>query len=715
MDNAFRLTVDKHQIAHLVFDLPGEKVNTFSLPVLEALERKLDEVAHDPEIKLLAISSAKDGVFIAGADLHSFESMTRETSSVTKMIDTGQRVFSKLEKLRIPSVALINGACLGGGLELALACTYRVVSDHPKTVLGLPEVTLGIIPGWGGTQRLPRLIGLVEALPLVLSGKPVKGNKAWKIKLADALVPAEFFNEKSREFLSYCLTQQGKQQILKRRSQWNWKQLFLEKNPFGRTYLFHRAKRDVLLRTHGHYPAPIVALELIKDTIHQPLKEGLEEEADTFKSNISTVFSNAQNLIHLFFTQEALKKEPWTTAAPVAIQSAGVIGAGTMGSAIAWLFSNRDIPVRLKDVDWTAIGKGLGHAHDLYASLLKRKKIKPNELSMKFHHLSGTTDYTGFNHLDIVVEAAVENLDLKKQIIAELESALPPHAIIGTNTSSLTLAAMSASMQNPERLVGMHFFNPANRMPLVEVVASSKTSPTAIATAVAICKQLRKTPVVVGDCPGFLVNRIFIMGSNEIMHMYEEGVPAETLETMMLQFGMPMSPFILADEVGNDICYKVGKVFEEAYGMRMRTPKLMELMYENHLYGRKNGQGFYLYKNNKYRYNSMVEKLKETIPTAKNAHSISENEMIDRVFLSMINEAARCLEENVIQNPAYLDMALIMGMGFPPFRGGLLRYADSLGIDYIVDRLYQLQERYGMRFAPCQYLIAMHHAHDTFL
>jgi len=707
MDSAFRFSVDANGVGRLVFDLPNEKVNTFSLPVIEQLEKIIDEAAQNKAIKILAISSAKEGIFIAGADLHSFERMASDQAHVNSMIDTGHRVFDKIANLPYPTVALINGACLGGGMELALACTYRVVSDHPKATLGLPEVSLGIIPGWGGTQRLPRLIGLVDALPLILGGKPVKAFKAWKMKMADAIFAAEFFDAKGDEFLKYCLTPEGKNKIAARRRQHGLRFQLLENNPIGRKFLFRKAKSDILSKTRGHYPAPLVALDLIAATCRLPLQKGLSKEKEAFKNNVATAFSNAKNLIQLFFTQEMLKKDPGVTVEvkPLKVSSVGVIGAGTMGSGIAWLFCQRDIFVRLKDVSWKAIGNGIGAVYSIYAKMLKDKRIKPSEVSLKFHRLSGTIDYSGFKNVDLVVEAAAENLELKHQILRELEGTVRKDTIIGTNTSSLTLADMGSVMKYPERLIGMHFFNPANRMPLVEIVISYKTSPQVIATTVDLCRKLGKTPIVVHDCPGFLVNRIFIAGANEIMRMYEEGVSHKALESMMLDFGMPMSPFALADEVGNDVGNKVSHVFQDAYGSRMAVPKIVTAMYENGLFGKKCGKGFYIYSGKKIKFNPEVEHLRKGLGITPK--QVSDRDMSDRVFLLMINEASRCLQEKVITNPAYLDMALIMGIGFPPFRGGLLRYADSLGIDYIVNQLKSFQSQYGDRFTPSEALLDM--------
>ncbi|MBA3815331.1 MAG: enoyl-CoA hydratase/isomerase family protein [Parachlamydiaceae bacterium] len=715
MSNAFKLNVDKEGIANIIFDLPGEKINKLSMETMKEFDEMLDQVAANKEIKALIISSGKPDIFIAGADLRSFEPIFKDPTKGREIIVNGHRIFNKLSALPIPSFAFINGACLGGGMELALACTYRLVSDNPKSVMGLPEVSLGIIPGWGGTQRMPRLVGLTEGLALILSGKPIKAQKALKINLVDAIAPADFFEVKSKAFVQNVLTNDGKKQIEKKRTSSSWKKNLVEKNPLGRTFLFRMAEKDVIKKTKGHYPAPLVALKLIQESFHLPLQEGLNKEIEAFTGNLSKDFINAPHLIHLFFVNEALKKDKdlLGDATPTKINAAGVVGAGTMGSGIAWLLSNQEIPVRLKDIDWTAIGKGYSTANAIYSKLVKDKRMKASEASLKFHRLSGTIDYSGFQQVDLVIEAAVESLNLKHQILKELEKNIPKDAVIGTNTSSLTIAEMCSVMEHPERFVGMHFFNPPNKMPLVEIVAGEKSSPKAIATAVDICRKLGKTPIVVKDCPGFLVNRIFVRGANEVILMFQEGTDFKKLETMMLDFGMPMSPFVLADEVGNDVGYKVSKIFHEAYGDRMVVPKLIELMNEHKLYGKKSGKGFYLYEGEvRKERNPEVNNLKQSLNIKESP--TPDTDLSDRVMFSMINEAAQCLDEKIIENPAYLDMALIMGIGFPPFRGGLLRYADQVGIDKVVERLKHFENVYGSRFAPCNKLIEMQREKKNF-
>lgn len=711
MISPFRYSVDENKIATILFDTPGAKVNTISSAVLDHLEPIIDKLASDKSLKAVVIASGKPENFIAGADLHSFFPMFTNPELAADMIDKGHRVFSKLSNLSIPSFAMIQGACLGGGMELALACTYRIVSDHPKTMLGLPEVTLGIIPGWGGTQRLPRLIGLMQALPLLLTGKSVTAVQAAKLKLVDAIMAPPFFETEGKAFILKCLENQ-KSQLAKRKRKWLFN--LMDGNFLGRLYLFWRARADVLKKTKGHYPAPLVLLDLLKETYTLPLTQGLKKEAETFKSKLGTTFINAKNLIELFFIQEKLKKDAGAPidAKPIPISSAAVIGAGVMGSGIAWLFSNQGISTRVKDIDWKVVGKGIGNAYALFQKRVKEKKMSRAEASIKFHRLMGCVDYSGFSGCQFIVEAAVENLDLKHKILSELEGVVAPDAIIGTNTSSLTLSQMSSEMKHPERLVGLHFFNPANKMPLVEVVSGKKTDPKALSTAVDLCRRLGKTPLVVGDCPGFLVNRLTMPGVCEIVRMYEEGAGFQALEKMMLNFGMPMGIFELSDEVGIDVLYKVCHSFEKAYGERMSVPKLIDALYEKKMFGKKSGKGFYCYEGKKRRENGEVEILRKQIGAT--SHYISKEEMLDRAFLVMVNEAARCLDEKIVSSAAYLDMATVMGTGFPPFRGGLLRYADTLGISLIVNKLKALEEKCGMRFKPASALLAMLKANKSF-
>lgn len=706
MSDAFKLTIDTKGIAHLLFDYPDEKVNKVSLAVLEELDTILEGIKDNTQIKALVISSAKEGIFIAGADLKSFEGLFKDFDLAQKMIEMGHAVFNKLEDLPFPSIAVVNGVCLGGGMELALACTYRVVGDHSKTTLGLPETNLGIFPGWGGTQRMPRLVGLMQGLTMVLTGRPVDAKKAFKTHLADAIFPSEFIDEKVDEFVAQILTSKGKEKVLERRKPKGMMSLLFERNPLGRAFVFWKSRRDVLKKTKGQYPSPIAALDLIQQTFTMPLKEGLKKEVGAFVKSMSGAFQYAPNLIYIFFNSEQMKKDPGMLGENVSgkeVKSIGVLGSGIMGNGIAWLMSYRDIPVRMKDINWKAVGKGFNAAWDTYKVLIKKRKLKPAQANRKFHLISGTVDYSGFDKLDFVIEAATENLELKHKILQELEEKVGPDTIIATNTSSLRIDELAPALKHPERLVGMHFFNPPARMPLVEIISGKQTTKEAVQTVFELCQRLKKTPVVVGDCTGFLVNRVFVQASYEITRMLEEGVPQERLDKIFVKFGFPLAPFVLLDMVGNDVNLKVMKSLEKAYGSRMEVPKIVETVNERNFLGEKVGKGFYIYEKKSKKINEEIVKL---LPKKKEL-KISDTDIIDRALLAMINEAARCLEEDIVHSPGYLDMAMVFGTGFPPFRGGLLKYADSIGIETLMDKYKHLEDNYGEMFAPCDKLKAM--------
>lgn len=692
MTKAFDLTVDQDGIATLLFNLEGEKVNKFSPEVLDELERVIDYAAKDKNIRSMILKSGKPGIFIAGADLNTFKQAEHKPEMINELIKKGHRVFDKIEHLPFPTIALIDGVCLGGGTECALACTYRVATDNPKTSIGLPETQLGIFPGWGGTQRLPRLIGLQNALQIILTGKPVDGKKASKMGLVDAYFPKTFADERTYEFAKKIKIHRPKRKT-------SFMETLLEGNPLGRALVFRKARENVLKATKGNYPAPIIALDLIEETYTLPKKEGLKREIEYFSNGVQKELKNSIHLINLFFISEALKKQAEAiNAEPVNVQAAGVLGAGTMGGGIAWAFSNADINIRMKDVNWDAVAKGYEEANKTFYKMVTKKRLRPHEANQKFHRIIGTIDYSGFKNCDFVIEAIVENIDVKRQVLKELEEVVSPETIIATNTSSLTIEDISAGMKYPERFVGMHFFNPVPLMPLVEVVAGPKTSPKAVATVLELCKRMKKTGIVVGDCPGFVVNRIFMNAANEVLKMLEEGVPMKKIEDALEAYGLPMSPFLLIDEIGIDVTYKVSKQFEKSYGERMAIAPLLEKVYNMKLLGKKGGKGFYIHGNGKPIPNPEIEKL----ITKKS--DLSNEEIVQRPVFLMVNEAIRCLDEKIITNPGYLDMALIMGTGFPPFRGGLLRYAQDQGLSHVYGKLQEFAEKYGSRYKPAPYL-----------
>lgn len=715
MTDLFSLNVDNDGIAYVAFDAPDETLNTLSSKALDALDKVIADLSHRHDVKAMILASHKEGCFVAGADLKEINKTFSHPEQAEKLIQKGHAVLDRIAALPFPTIALINGICVGGGTELALAFTYRVATDHPKTAIALPEVTLGIMPGWGGTQRSIRLIGLRNGMTMVLSGKHYKPKDAFKVHLVDAVVPWPFAREEAIAFAHDILTDSGRKQVLKRRKLPWLSTLLMEGNPLGRKLLFYLAEKGIFKKTKGQYTAPFAAIRTLRETAVMPLDKGLQREREIFTESMTGAFLQAPNLVGLFFAQEAVKKDSGASGSVTAktINSAGVLGAGTMGSGIAWLISYKDIPVRFKEADWERVGKGYGAIHDTYDLYVRKlRKLKPDAANLKFHRVSGAVDFSGLSGADLIIEAALEDSEFKKGLLADVEGHVPLDAIIATNTSSLPVSDLATALKRPERFIGIHFFNPVPRMPLVEVIPGEQTSQQTIATAVAFCKKLDKVPIVVKDVPGFLVNRILMPGVIEGMHMLQEGVDMERLDKVMADFGMPMGPFLLADEIGNDVIYKVGMILENAYGERMQVPGLAKAMNDEGLFGKKVGKGFYLHKGKQPKPNGRVKRLLKKLTEEKEA--VSDLFILERSLFAMVNEASRCLEEGVVANPTYLDLALVMGTGFPPFRGGLLRYADSVGIPHIVSQLQLFSKSYGNRFVPCETLLEMQRTGATF-
>lgn len=717
MNNSLHFTIEQNGVAHLVFDMPNEKVNKLSTDVMTELEKALNVIDGNKAIRVLLITSAKKDVFIAGADINEIKDL-RDPKDTMEIVSRGQNIMNKIASLKIPTIAVINGACLGGGLELVLACKYRVAIANPKTSLGLPEVNLGIIPGFGGTQRLPKLIGLSESLKIILSGKAVDYIKAFKIGLVDDLMREEFLEEKLGRFVSEVLEDDEKNHYLIKRSNTRSRHFLTETILLGKFIIFYLAHKGLYEKTKGYYPAPFMALEVIKKTYGMTYgSRGFKVELEAFCELCTDDIS--KNLIDIFFTSEALKKDSGigSEASSSEVKNAALLGAGVMGGGIAWLFANNDIAIRIKDITQKAIALGYNQIFKVFNQLKKNRKLTQEQINFKINNLSSGLDFTGFDKADIVIEAVVENMAVKKNILSEAEKFVKKDAIIASNTSSLSISEMAHALENPGRFVGMHFFNPVNRMPLVEVIRGERTSDSAIATTVKLVKKLGKTPVVVKDVAGFLVNRILLPYMNEAAYLLQEGAEIKRIDALIERFGMPMGPFILADMVGIDVGVKAAHSLQEAYGQRMRVADIFDEIYKNHkeLLGKKVSRGFYIH-GDKLRENSAIELILSEIRKAKNIHQIfiHDQEITDRCMLTMVNEAAKCLEEGVIKNARYLDMAMIMGCGFPAFRGGILKYADSCGIPEIVAKLQNLSQKHGQRFEVSDLLVSMSHNNQKF-
>lgn len=690
--------VPKGEIAFVEFDLIGEKVNKLSSPVMARFKEVIEELGRS-SYKAVVLVSRKPKIFIAGADIEEIKRINSREGFL-EVLKPAHDILNAFEDLPIPTIAAINGACVGGGCELVMAADYRIIADNKESKIGLPETKLGIIPGFGGCVRMPRIIGLQNSLDIILAGKTIDGKKAAKMGLVDECVPTQMLEQKALEYAQQILA--GKKG--KRRKHYDAKgvmNVFLDSFA-GRPVVYSQARKTVMGLTKGHYPAQLKAIDVIRKTYGMSNRErALQIEAEGFADVASTDVS--KNLIDLFFMMEAVKKQTGVSSDAKArdVKSMGVLGAGTMGGGIAQVAADKGIHVRLKDISTDGIGIGLKQAHDIWAKDLKRRKITPHDFQAKMSLITGGLDYAGFKTLDVVVEAIVEDMSVKKKVLAETAEHCSPDVILATNTSSLSVTEMATACPRPENFVGMHFFNPVNKMPLVEVIRGPKTSDEAVTTIFELSKKMGKTPVVVKDGPGFLVNRLLMPYMIEAMFMLEEGMNIETVDRYYTdKFGMPMGPYRLMDEVGLDVCVKVVKIFKKSLGERIEVPKLVETLANSKRLGRKNKFGFYKY-DEAGKEAGVDTTVYAELGLKHPTNPLNEKEVIERGIFVMVNEAALALiEEKIVERPQDVDMAMIMGTGFPPFRGGLLKYADSLGSRYIVQELELYASRLGIRFRP---------------
>ncbi len=579
-------------IAVLTFDLPGEPVNKLTTAVQDELEGLLNQLRDDPPTRAVVLISGKPDNFIAGADIEEFTALTSQDAA-ERLSFQGQESVSRLETFHKPIVAAIHGACLGGGLELALACHYRIATDHPKTQLGLPEVQLGLIPGAGGCQRLPRLIGARAALDMILAGKSERAAKALRLGLVDEVVPPSIL----KQVAVGAADRLAREGLPKRGGSGGLAGFVLDRTPAGRSLVYRGARKQILKKTGGHYPAPLAALEAVRVGLEQGVTAGLGEEHRAFGE--LAVGDVSRKLVQIFFATTALKKDdgvPSGSAAPRQIRRLGIVGSGFMGAGIAGTaVLNVEVDTRLKDADLARVGKGLKTATALLAERLERRRLTRPQYERLSALLSGSADYSGFKRADLVIEAVFEDLDTKRRVLAEVEAQIRPEAIFATNTSTIPIRHIAEGARRPERILGMHFFSPVERMPLLEVIPTAATSPDTIVTAVRFGRRMGKTVIVVADRPGFWVNRILSPYLNEAGYLLQEGVPIELIDRTMTAFGFPVGPVALLDEVGLDVAEKAGGVMHEAFGERMKPAGTLSRMLGATRLGRKNGRGFYRY------------------------------------------------------------------------------------------------------------------------
>lgn len=687
-------------VAVVTFDLPNEPVNKISQAVGWELEELLDRLARDEVVKSVVLRSGKPDVFIAGADIEEFIRL-RTPDEATRLSRDGQLLMQKIAESAKPVVAAIHGACLGGGLELALACHYRVASDHPKTLLGLPEVQLGLIPGAGGSTRLPRLIGVRAAFDLILTGKSEGAMKALRIGLIDEMVPEAILLDTAIA-AAERLARGGKRSKRNR----SITDFALDGTPLGRMLVYRQALAKVEEKSGGHYPAPPRAIEVVRIGLEDGMAKGFAAEADAFGELAMTEVS--RRLIEIFFATTALKKDdgvPAGTATPRPVRRIGVVGSGFMGAGIAGTAALvAGVQVRMRDAELPRVGKGVRAAIRILEDRLKRRRLSRHEFARQQALLSGTGGWTGFAGAEIVIEAVFEDLAVKRQVLEEVARQVPSDTVIATNTSTIPIGEIALGVPHPERVLGMHFFSPVEKMPLLEVIPHEGTTAEPVVRAVHFGRRMGKTVIVVADSPGFWVNRILSPYLNEAGFLLEEGVPIEVIDGAMTEWGFPVGPVALLDEVGLDVAEKAGKVMHQAFGDRLRPSRVVAVMRADDRLGRKNGRGFYFHKDG---HKAGVDGSVFRLLGVRHAGEVDPEGVRDRLIYAMLNEAAAAMSEGVVRTPRDADMGAVFGIGYPPFRGGPLRTLDAIGAGEAVARLEKLVTLHGPRFTPAPVLLEL--------
>ncbi|MGD8727039.1 MAG: 3-hydroxyacyl-CoA dehydrogenase NAD-binding domain-containing protein [Gemmatimonadales bacterium] len=687
-------------VGWLELNLPGSPLNKITPDVRTELEQTLDRVASDADVRAVVVMSTKPDSFVAGADIDEFLAL-RSRDEAHTLVRAGQALVNRIETLGKPVVAAIHGTCLGGGLEAALAATYRIATDHPKTQIGLPEVQLGIIPAAGGCQRLPRLIGVRAALEMILEGKRVRARRAYRLGIVDELVHPAILPEVAK-----VAAQRLAGGWRPKRRQLGLSHLALDANPLGRRAVYAAARKQIAKKSKGHYPAPVAALQAVEHGLNHGLEAGLDIEATLFAE--LAVGEVSRNLVRIFFATTALKKD-WGVDGeppePKPVTSIGVIGAGFMGASIGGVGAiQAGVGVRFRDTALESVARGLRAANRLLRERLEQGRIDKYAYRRSSALLSGGIGWDGFGRADVVVEAVFEDLDAKREVFRDVERYVREDCVLATNTSTIQIARIADVLDRPERMLGMHFFSPVEKMPLLEVIVTEQTAPWATVTAVALGRKMGKTVIVVKDEPGFWVNRILTPYLMEGVRLLDDGVTIEAIDRCMTKFGFPVGPIALLDEVGLDVAHKASVVMCDAFGDRMSRMESVSRMVEDGRLGRKNGRGFFVYEGGKRR--EADQSAYEIIGAVPDS-DVPREDIEARLAFVMLNEAVRAFDDGIVQAPRHGDIGAVFGIGFPPFRGGPLRYVSTLGAGHVVEILNELRRKYGERFAPCDRLVRM--------
>ncbi len=681
--SAFRLEALPDGILKVVFDLKDQSANVFNALALKELGEVLEVARAQTKASGLLFTSGKPSGFVFGADVTEFlDHFKKSEEEMRTWLAQINRVFSGFEDLPFPTVALVNGFALGGGCEIALAMTYRLAV--PKAAMGLPETKLGIIPGWGGTVRLPRLMGPDHAIEWITGAKHYKAEEAMKFGAIDGIIEDARLEEAGLKLLARCVS-----------GEIDWKARVAQKKAPLRydkvesAMSFEGSKAFVAGMAGPHYPAPVRAVEVMQKASRLSRDEALAIEGEAFAACAKT--RTAECLVQVFLGDQYLKKVAKSvTKAAAPTKHGAVLGAGIMGGGIAFQSASQGVPVLMKDIKTEQLDLGMGEASKLLNKDVERKKINPEKMARIIAAITPTLSYADFATTDFVVEAVVENEKVKKAVLADVEKVTGPDTVLASNTSTISITKLAEGLARPEQFCGMHFFNPVHRMPLVEIIRGAKTSEATIARAVNYATQMGKTPIVVNDCAGFLVNRILFPYFKGFVHLLEDGADFQRIDKVMEKFGWPMGPAYLLDVVGIDTGVHATKIMSDAFPERMAYDKktILEVMYENKRFGQKNGLGFYEYEIDKK--GKPVKKVNPAVyelikPLATKSVEVTDDEIIMRMMIPMITEASRCLEDKIVATPVEVDMGLLLGLGFPPFRAGALKYADAIGLGKLAE------------------------------
>ena len=694
----------ENNIVELTFDAEDQSVNKFDEITMTELKEVLNLLKKAKYVKGLLITSAKN-VFIVGADITKFLKFFQiPRNELIDWVKSFQKVFSDLENLDFPTVCAINGYALGGGFELGLCCSYRISSSLAK--IGLPEVKLGLLPGFGGTSRLPRIIGVDNALEWIAGGKEYTPDEAFKIGALDAVVEPEMLRKSSIDLLERA-----------KNGELNWQDKKIEKhmpiklNENESMMAFETARAFINGKTKGNYPAPLTVVGVMQASAGLNLESALEIEAEGFSELANS--SEALALIGLFLGDQLLKKKT-KNAKQISkgINRAAVLGAGIMGGGIAYQSSYKGIPVTMKDISLKQLELGMNEAYNIMKKRIELGKLDTDKMSQVLTGITPTLSYDNIVDADLVLEAVVENESVKKEVLSQTENIIKNDTILTSNTSTISISKLAENLKRPENFCGMHFFNPVHRMPLVEIIRGEKTSESTISTTVSFASAIGKNPIVVNDCPGFLVNRILFPYFFGFSRLINDGVNFLHIDKVMEKFGWPMGPAFLLDIVGIDTAFHAGKVLAEGYPDRMKQAEntIISKLYNKEWYGKKNKKGFYIHGFDKKgkpkkEINLEISRFLGDFELKKDG-MINDEEILYRMMLPMLIESSRCLEDSIVETPTEVDMGLIYGLGFPPFRGGIFRWADLLGLKKLLNIAKKFQGL-GKAYSPTEQMLKM--------